>query len=388
MSDRMTEERLKYLIEWDGRGRPGSFLSGENTSELLSEVRALRKDLATAQERIAELEPDAASWRAQQEETEEAMQEADDWVRENERIRALPEEERTAAIEDARQRGVFGDEKLSHEDFNDIMKAAATMPSFVRACMDARAQKARADKAEVEVERLKAALALTKKLHEKYAPDANAERDALRAAAMTAADVTALIKFIPNEYVVRVCEGGGPEDVASTLQVSVFKLVDAAKEATAMRAEVARLRQLVLDTARSRIRAAAPPAAPPVQSDEVRTCGECANFREEPGPSGNADWLGTRWGKCALDGWQVSAECKAASIYEEASHACRPTRRLPVLVETCGDCKHSRRVDGGFEIYCAQQLSRRTIHNLDVMKVDLAGSPPSWCRPEWRERRS
>ena len=69
---------------------------------------------------------------------------------ENAKIRAMPEAERAAAVEDARARGVFDGEGREPADYTDLMRTAATMPGFVRACMKLKEASERAETAERE----------------------------------------------------------------------------------------------------------------------------------------------------------------------------------------------------------------------------------------------
>ena len=64
------------------------------------------------------------------------------------------------------------------------------------------------------------------------------ERDALRA------EINAVIDHMPNDVVVRSCEGGGPENICGTLAISVSKL---AKERDALAAKVQRMPHMCRD---------------------------------------------------------------------------------------------------------------------------------------------
>lgn len=98
----------------------------------LDEARAERD--AAVRERD-EARADAEAWRNEQREIAEDWKASGDWLAENERIRALPEAERLAAIDDAKARGVFDDLDL---DYDEARKRAALMPAFVRAVQQRR----------------------------------------------------------------------------------------------------------------------------------------------------------------------------------------------------------------------------------------------------------
>jgi hypothetical protein len=101
------------------------------TEEHAKRAEGLRFERNEALTREAALRPDAQAWRDQEAELAADTANADDWIAENERIRALPPEAREAAVADAEARGVFRGDDLS--EYEAIKKIAAAMPAFVRA---------------------------------------------------------------------------------------------------------------------------------------------------------------------------------------------------------------------------------------------------------------